>query len=509
MSKLLSQSLLVAMALSGATAVRAFSLLGPFEAWQTGQAGYNPGGNALTVDQFGDTGAPKGIGGEYRHVEPILAYGFDGSFIDYFGDDGVRAIEAAIKVFNDLPAVSSFSPDLAEFPLASSRVNFAAQRLGLVDVKSVAMGFLMERLGLASPERFVWTIRGLNFDPNGAPLFLNVRRSYDPVTYLASSFVNNTLYTYYNRPFFNPDGSVLYYDANEVALDAAEPNVSLAAYMGTQVSTIDGRVQQRINRNSFGLYYTGLTRDDAGGYRYMYSPDNKNYQPLPGGTTLKTSQNVTVIGTGGGGGWGGLTPAIGVATGGGTGGTTNTVAAPIDLGIRAGVNKITFVRVDTDPLLNRYLKPLVLRYTDSVTTNGVTRIQQLERSVTLPSFMFVANDIGTWPSPNSPFPWVYARGAAQFISSPQPPNVVVGLKDPNAGPGILDYGDGAGGSLIPLLVFNTIGPGLLNNLGRNTEETGFSTFVWGSFDGTTNAPVVYPKGQVTLDEIARAISGGN
>lgn len=506
MSKLISKGLLALAALGCAVAAHGFSLLGPFEAWQAPALGYNPGANSRTYDPIGDAGAPKNIGGEYRLVEPILVYGFEDSFVNYFGEDGVQAVEAAFKVFNDLPPVSEFSSDLSEFPLSASRVNFTAQRLGVIDVKSVVMSWICENLGLASPERYVWTIRQINPDLLGNPQFLTTRRNFDPVTQLASSYVNNSLYTYYIRPFFASDGAtVLYYDANEVALDAAEPNVSLAAYLGTQVPTVDGRVENRVSRATFGTYYTGLTRDDAGGLRYIYHPNNKNYQPLPGGTTLRTSGNFTVIGTGSGGGWTGLTPAIGNASG----GTTN-VAAPINLGVRAGLNRINFIRADTDPLLNRFLKPVVIRYSDTVMTNGVTRQQQVERTFTLPNLQFTADDFGARPGPETPFPWIYARGDGNllYVSSPQQPGESGGIKDPNAGPGIVDFGDNAGGSIIPLLVFNTAGGGYVHGVGNIREETGTKTFLWGSFDGTTNAPIVYPKGQVTLQELESGLRGG-
>lgn len=497
MSKLISKGLAALALLGGTAAVHGFSLLGPFEAWQTGGIGYNPGGSSLSWSAEGDAGAPKAVGGEFRISEPIFTYAYDATFLDYFGEDGIRAVESAIKVFNDLPSASSMSADLSEFPLATSRVNYAAQRLNLYDVKTVVMGLILEEMGVASPERYVWTIRQNNPDQNGAPQFLNVRRNFDPVTQLATSFVNNTLYTYHNVAFLNPDGSVLYYDAEEVSLDAAEPNVSLAAYTGTQVSTVDGRVSTQVSRSSFGRYYTGLTRDDAGALRYMYHPNNKNYEPITPTTTLRTSQNVTVIGTGSGGSWGGLTPALGVSSG----GTTNSVAAIGD-GVRGGIDKITFIRVDVDPLLNRFLKPLVLRYTDTVTTNGVTRSQQVERSLGVPHVTFRSQDIGTFPAPFRPVPWVYGRPSL-LVATAAPVGPNGSPKDPAAGPGIIE--NATQGALFD---FNNIGPGLINRLG-GTEERGTATFVWGSFDGSTNRPVVYPKGLVTLEDIANASYGGN
>ena len=43
----------------------AFALLGPFEAWQTPELGYNPLGT--------DIGAPKNLGEEYRWNVPVIS----------------------------------------------------------------------------------------------------------------------------------------------------------------------------------------------------------------------------------------------------------------------------------------------------------------------------------------------------------------------------------------------------------------------------------------------------
>jgi hypothetical protein len=65
----------------------AFSLLGPFEEWQTPALGYNPLG--------ADVGAPKNLGEEYRWNVPVITYGFDESFLSYFGVVGVAAVDDA------------------------------------------------------------------------------------------------------------------------------------------------------------------------------------------------------------------------------------------------------------------------------------------------------------------------------------------------------------------------------------------------------------------------------
>jgi carbohydrate-binding DOMON domain-containing protein len=60
--------------------------------------------------QPGDVGGPMNIGEGYRWNIPTLTYGFSRSFIDYFGSNGVAAIESAITILNSLPPASSLDP---------------------------------------------------------------------------------------------------------------------------------------------------------------------------------------------------------------------------------------------------------------------------------------------------------------------------------------------------------------------------------------------------------------
>src|SRR5882762_5302188 len=74
-----------------------FSLLGPInEGFQTGDLDY-----AVP----GDVGAPKNLGEEYRVTTPVLYYAFDEAFLDYFGSNGVHAVEQALAVLNNLTNV--------------------------------------------------------------------------------------------------------------------------------------------------------------------------------------------------------------------------------------------------------------------------------------------------------------------------------------------------------------------------------------------------------------------
>ena len=92
-------------------------------------------------------GIPHNLGEEYRWNNPVLYYSFDQSFLDYFGSNGVAAVDAAMAVFNSLSNVDFYSSDLHEFPLEESRVNYTASALHLFDLKSAVMELVIERLG--------------------------------------------------------------------------------------------------------------------------------------------------------------------------------------------------------------------------------------------------------------------------------------------------------------------------------------------------------------------------
>src|SRR6266702_362658 len=78
--------------LAGFHSAFGFALMGPFnEAWQVPVIGYN---------LPGDIGGPKNIGEEYRWNTPTNYYAFEASFLDYFGSNGVRAVEQAIGIIN-------------------------------------------------------------------------------------------------------------------------------------------------------------------------------------------------------------------------------------------------------------------------------------------------------------------------------------------------------------------------------------------------------------------------
>lgn len=489
--------------------VHAFSLLGQFDPeYQTAELNY--GSDRIMIGGVSgpgsDVGGPMNLGEEYRVGAPVLVYGFDSSFVEFFGNAGVAAVESAVSALNALPTVPNMSPDLSEFPLNTARMNSIAQNLQILDVKSMSLSLLLQAMGLAAPERFTWTLRQRNPIDGSDPqeyVYSVIQRNLDPVSWQYSRHVNNTLYTYQIVHVLDPDWS----DCQELGVNVANPNISVAALAGVQVGATDPRVFQQLYNTGgqtlggFGLYFTGLTRDDVGGLRYLYRSGNVNWQAAPLGST------------GGGGAGGGTgspwtivgfqvaTPLPGSAwyvVGGGFFGFTNTVPGgpitgqtPPDGG-RGGPGKVALVRVDTDPLLGQYLNPVTITYPDPyINTQGVTIQAVTSRVITRPDILFTAADVGTYD--NDPSPLVYRVVGTTFT---QVANPGAGTQLP-AGPGIIEPGI--------QLVLNKVGPWLFNGP-NGSEAQGATGFVWGSFDGSTNVPVVYPQG-ATAQELESKIFG--
>jgi len=139
----------VALGLS-APNTRAFSLLGPFEPWMTTTNGFNP-------SDEGDIGGPMCISNGYRWNVPVVTYGFDQSFLDYFGTNGVAAVESAIQILNNLPPASGTV--LTNYPFDSRYDNYQAQSESLIDLKSQTLVLILEHLGLTQPTRYVYVLR--------------------------------------------------------------------------------------------------------------------------------------------------------------------------------------------------------------------------------------------------------------------------------------------------------------------------------------------------------------
>jgi hypothetical protein len=247
------------------------------DSWQQPVIGYGLGG---------DLNAPKNLGEEYRRNTPVMYYTFDDTF-DFFGDDGRVAVSGAFAILNNLTNVSSYSANLSEFPVESRHVNFQAQALGLLDLKSVTLGALMEQMGLADPVRYAWTLHDRFELPNTTcPVgmeYLVVQRNFDfissPLNQLQySPYVNNTLYSYMIlEECTGPDPLAL---AVPFAVDPTADTYSpVASYDGGEIAINSSSgllFDVASGIYSYGSYYSGLTRDDVAGLRYLLQKSNIN-----------------------------------------------------------------------------------------------------------------------------------------------------------------------------------------------------------------------------------------
>src|ERR1039457_6056328 len=105
---------------------------------------------------LGDIGGPRNIGEEYRRNVPVLYYTYDQTFLNFFGADGAGAVDGAYAIMNSVPKADKM--DLSQYPLVSTQPNFTAHADFLTGLKSETRHLLVEQLGLADPERFVWTL---------------------------------------------------------------------------------------------------------------------------------------------------------------------------------------------------------------------------------------------------------------------------------------------------------------------------------------------------------------
>jgi hypothetical protein len=411
-----------ALALVSTAHVHAFSLLGPYEDWM------QPTNNLRLP---GDIGGPMDITEGYRWNVPVVTYGFDQSFLDFFGSNGVAAVESAIKVLNDLPPASQIV--LSNFPSICSRHNYAAEALWLVDLKSATLSALVEHLGLAQPQRNLFVVR--RWDPfltdcpycyyeypwpTGTIPFYIQMRNFDPVTLCPTTWLNGTLF------------SGEYIPLTHVAY--------VVAFTIDPVAPLEPAVAEGLSQfNPFGFFFTGLTYDDAGGLRFLLSRTNIFFESL--------APDVRAV---------------------------NPHELLVNAAFRPGIEKITFVhhhydRVSGQPVTMR------LRYWDSYIIGGAQKRQYLQRVVSQPDFLFCAGDNG----PAGEWPLFCSRTGTTSWAN----NASLNGNPGGGGPGVIQG---------PVkITFQRLGPSVITQppaWGANWV----APLAWGSFDASTNQPTVYP-----------------
>ncbi|MDG2213208.1 MAG: hypothetical protein P8M70_05225, partial [Verrucomicrobiota bacterium] len=114
-----------------------------------------------------DMGGPKHINEFYRWNTPHLVYGFDREFVRFFGEEGIKAVNDAMRVLNDF-----FEPEDGQYSGVSELdlmrhgfkgnystywLNVTAKNENLMDIKSLTLGMMVNYLGLGNPYRQMFT----------------------------------------------------------------------------------------------------------------------------------------------------------------------------------------------------------------------------------------------------------------------------------------------------------------------------------------------------------------
>jgi hypothetical protein len=604
--------------LSGGYSVFGFALAGPIgfglpaagDTWQTTDLGYGLATPNYNIDLV----APKNLGEQYRWDTKNIYYSFDPSFSQYYGTNGMAAVDAAFAILNSLSNVDSYTTALSEWPLKSSRFNFTAANAGLLDVKSYVLIEMMEQLGLAEPDRWTFCLHDRDLPAgNVCPNYdYNViQRNFDPVTQNYSTYVNGVLYTFIiiescpNPPAFaNLTGAT----TENVPVDPEQVAEGLSAVAAGQFGGIPNAGDPSATLT--GKFYTGLTRDDVGGFRYLYSTNtivdeqvSGGALQLPGASTIVLTSNLAQLQsdslTNGQTALQALYPTLqitGQTTGSGTvfvtnfilvtnpppagsvagtpptiilepqvssqtvqtfaytfgnvitnftytnGGvlvtntpneyllvpsnqcgfsilsnaltltltTTNTNTLAVTtftshalvvnifscftnaISVLEGTEKLNFFRIDYDSLVSSTFAPFTNTWTLTAVSNNRPFAQTYNRVVTRPDILFTAQDIQTGPTGLT----------GVFISRRSRPNFVVSVIQTNnsqlGGPGTISYNFPSlinGTNLTITLdktgpIFSVSAPAFQIPIGPG--NTNLPDFQWASFDGSTNAPVVYP-----------------
>ena len=146
---------------------------------------------------------------------------------------------------------------------------------------------------------------------------------------------------------------------------------------------------------------------------------------------------------------------------------------------------ISFVRRDFDSLLGRFFTPITNNYTMMTMTNSTLRPMRVIRPVTQPDFLFTAVDSPLNGGPANDVLSAYSRNVSFSTNG-------TGLYPGLGGPGTIETPT--------TITFNKGAPVWFNYSGlgaydpNEAEANSILFWYWGSFDGSTNLPVVYPNG---------------
>ena len=133
-----------------------------------------------------------------------------------------------------------------------------------------------------------------------------------------------------------------------------------------------------------------------------------------------------------------------------------------------------------DPLTGNFVQPITNTYTLTVVppNSSQATVQTFQRVLARPDILFTAQDLVPGPAAINTANEEYSR-SINFNMNNILPNL--------AGPGTIDPSS--------TVIFNKAGPILENEYPETTlANAGLDAYIWGSFDGSTNVPVIYPNG---------------
>ena len=179
----------------------AFVLMGPSTPNETA--------NAAAWNYSDELGAPKTIDREYKRFFrwniPHFVYSFDASFANYFGTEGMDAVDEAMGVLNDFFVNEDYQGmsqlNLTKHGFAgnynTSWINTTAQNAQIIDIKSLVLGMLVDQLGIGNPYRWAFSITGTTSNVLNSQVIFETRlRNFDPTTYQPTDIINNVKYSY-------------------------------------------------------------------------------------------------------------------------------------------------------------------------------------------------------------------------------------------------------------------------------------------------------------------------
>ena len=465
----------------------------------------------IDLNYWDDLGGPKERKNFFRWNMPSLTYSFDASFINYFGLEGRFAINEAMEVINDFFSPKEDPPpydgmsqlDLAKHGFLGNYnttwVNTTAQNQGILDIKSLTLGLMVNHLGLGNPHRYAFGIHDAT--TNQASTIVNFRvrlRNFDPITERPTDMINNVKYSYRlvhdgtnspgvgNPPFVMPSFADMEEFTTDTSGNAWTTVASIAdAFYGNSLMYWTDQP----TLYDFGVYYNGLnamggkyepryalTYDDAGGLRYLYRNNNYVYETIPPNVVLVIPPQLlpddaipVFPGPTGrlfpdslGGTQGfiprrnsGFLPGLPITS------VLPAQAPPafFDLALRGGIDKIQLYEQPFDSLIGITFTPTNLLWTDRfVTTNGQNIIgtsstvpgselflgvpelrfaeQEVGRAVWMPDIIFVADDLGLSPD-GVPIGW-NRTGPGNWIDNYTNTLGPTPVFDTNVGPGVIN-----------------------------------------------------------------------